>query len=99
MLKHIIGGQEVPYQALCDSFGACHIPWTCKHQIFSLFWPLKTVRKGQWFESTEKVTGKLLTALIEVSKNSYRNDNKSFMHNGKGVSLSKGTTVKEMLCE
>jgi hypothetical protein len=66
---------------------------------FFLILVTKNHSKRKWFESTEKDTGKLLTALIEVSKNGYRNDNKSFMHNGKGVSLSKGTTLKEMLCK
>jgi hypothetical protein len=53
----------------------------------------------QGFESTEKVTGKILAALTQVSKHGYRNDYKSFMHHGKGVSLSKGNTVREILCK
>jgi hypothetical protein len=56
----------------------------------------KGVLKGQWFASTEEVTGKATTALTDVMKNCFQECfQKLYKHWQKCVSLQKETTLNE----
>jgi hypothetical protein len=72
-----------------------HIRDLSPHRIFPVS-ATKCVLKRQRFAIADEVTAKATRTLTVVSKKVSRNAFRSFTHYGKSVSLSKGTTLKEM---